>query len=119
MPGRRFSPKQIKAVAKARMKQKRACARGNHRWWPDYGWTEDSQNRSGLAPRYWTAKQRFPMPDWDGKSLMCSAHRCGAKCQMKDVPPKTRKQMREIVKGFIENTIATRKEYLTEKALKG
>ena len=111
---RRFTKKQQEAIAKARDKQQRACARGNHHWWPEYGWTEDSKNRSGLEPEYWNVEQRFPMPDWDGKSLICSAHKCRVRCEMKDVPSKKQKQMREIVGGFMENTAAMRKDYLDE-----
>lgn len=119
MRGRRFSHEQREAIAKARAKQKQACARGNHHWWPEYGWTEDSQNRSGLEPKYWTIKQRFPMPDWDGKSLICSARKCKTRCQMKSVSLRTQKRMEEIVKSFMENTATMRKEYLAEQDLKG
>ncbi len=118
MPGRRFSREQQETIAKARLKQYKACARGNHHWWPDYGWDEKSQNRSGLKPQYWTVEQRFPMPDWDGVSLRCSARKCGVRGQMEDVTLKTQKRMREIVDGFIENTISTRRTYLAERQVK-
>ncbi len=119
MPGRRFTPEQQEAMAKAREKQHRACARGNHHWWPDYGWTEDSQNRTGLEPKYWTIEQRIPMPAWDGKSLCCSARKCGARGQMENVSKRTQKRMKSIVEGFIENTTSMRKKYLADQAPKG
>lgn len=110
MAGRRFSREQQEAIAKAREKQRRACARGNHHWWPEYGWDEESK-RMPIEPKYWSVEQRFPMPDWDGSSLICSARKCGAKSQMEDVPPRTQKRMREIVDVFVENTKSMRKGY--------
>lgn len=116
MPRRRFSKEQQESIAKARVRQKRACAKGNHHWWPEYGWDEESQ-RPPIEPQYWTVEQRFPMPDWDGKSLICSARKCGARSCMKNVPLKTQKRMRRIIKDFMENTISMRKNYLADKKL--
>ena len=114
MSRRRFSQEQFEAISKARIIQSKACARGDHHWWPKYGWDEESQ-RKPIAPQYWTTAQRFPMPDWDGESLVCSAHRCNVKGSMKDVSSRTQKRMREIVDGFIENTISSRNSYLAER----
>ena len=119
MPRRRFSKEQLNAIAKARLKQKRACVRGNHNWWPDYGWEDKSQNRSGLPPKLWTVEQRFPMPDWDGCSLVCSARRCRIKGQMEDISPRKQKRMKEIVDSFIDNTVSLRENYGKENKENG
>ncbi len=117
-PRRRFTKEQQENILKARIKQARACARGNHHWWPDYGWDKQSQNRTGLPPQCWTIEQRHPMPDWDGESLICTGHKCNIRGNIKNISPKEQQNMKDIVKGFIENTIGFRKQALESEVKK-
>ena len=105
MPRRRFTPEQREAILKGREIRHRACARGNHWWYPDF----KHESIDLVEPQYRTLKQRFPMPLWDNETIVCTAHKCGKHGKMVDLTEKKQKKMRDIFEGFVENTKSMRK----------
>lgn len=108
MPRRRFTKEQRERISIARAKQQRACARGNHWWYPDFRFKTEERRR--VEPRFWTTNERYPMPIWDGETVVCSARKCGTHSEMSNLTLKKQKQMRDIFDGFVENTISMRKD---------
>lgn len=109
MARRRMTPKQREAVKKASEKQRQDCARGNHHWWPDHQCNFTSR---GIEPRNWSTEQRFPMPTWDKKTVICTG--CKRKGSIRDIEQSERKRVRDIFKGFVENTLNCRESRESE-----
>lgn len=113
--GRRFTKEQRKRMQVAREKQRRACIQGRHTWWPDH--RNNYSGAKGIEPQYWTTEQRYPMPTWNKKTIVCPA--CGKKGALAKLNIATQKRVREIFTIFIENTKSLRKRRESEQALKG
>lgn len=106
MPRRRFTKEQREKVLATRAKQRKACGHGNHWWYPGYHF--DLSERSGLEPRLWSTNERYPMPVWNKKAVICTA--CNLKGSMGELTTKKQKKMRDIFNGFVENTLTMRKD---------
>ena len=105
MRRRRFTPEQRENILKAKEKQRRACARGNHWWYPDYSFEKGRP----IEPKFWTVEERFPLIIWDGKSVICTSCKvCG---QMKNLSPKKQKKMQDIFDIFNDSALSLRKDY--------
>ena len=105
MARRRLTREQRANILAARAKQRRACARGNHWWNPDHHCNFKNPNR--VEPRFWSTNERYPMPTWDKKTVVCQA--CNVKGNLNDIPSKRQKIVKEMFNDFVECTISLRK----------
>ena len=116
MPRRRFTKKQQEAVLAIRAKRRRACARGRHYWYPDYSFFKKEEGPR-VPGQYWTIEQRFPVPIWDRKSIICTS--CNLRGNIGKLPSKKRKYIRDIIKLLKDNALSMQKDYIREQALEG